>query len=136
LIYCTNKRAVLVPAVERIGGVIIAQPRGKKFVNYMNDRNGVYEVDTVLVDGSVQTTRHQVEACDTLFDPQSRQAFLALPARTPSLRIIGVGITEAGFNINKLVYNLILIKKSLKVDFCLKLQFFLKQNTYNCEKLE
>jgi hypothetical protein len=95
---------VLVPAVEKIGGVIIAQPRGEKFVNHMNERNGVYEVDTVLVDGSVQTTHHQVEACDTLCDPESRQAFLALPARLPSLRIIGVGITEAGFNINKYVF--------------------------------
>jgi short subunit fatty acids transporter len=98
------KRAVLVPAVELLGGVVIAQPRGEKFVAYMNERAGLYEVDTVLADGSVQTSRHQVEACDTLSDSKARSAFLTLPARLSGLRVIGVGITEAGFNIEKLVF--------------------------------
>jgi len=70
-----------VPAVENIGGVsylnfkrlqkkgktylncvkvILAQPRGNKFVQELNKRNGVYEVDTVHPDGRVQTTCHKV----------------------------------------------------------------------------
>lgn len=51
---------MLVPVVEKIGGVIIIQPRGQSFVDYMIQNNGVYELETVLDDGNVHITRHQV----------------------------------------------------------------------------
>ncbi len=89
------------PAVANIGGVAIAQPRGTAFVEAVSQTNGVYEVDTVLASGSVETTRYQVEACGSLSDEADRRAFMGLPARLPKLAIIGLGITEAGFTADK-----------------------------------
>ena len=101
--------------------VIIAQPRGDKFVRELNKTSGVYELDTVLPDGVVQTTKHSV--CYIFDDPifnlklkyrtvifkvvacgslaSDREAFMKLPNYLPALAIIGVGITEAGFNEKK-----------------------------------
>ena len=58
--YFKSKRALLVPIVENLGGVIIFQPRGKSFKEYLFKNNGYFEVDTVLRDGSTEVTKHQV----------------------------------------------------------------------------
>ncbi|CAM9993743.1 unnamed protein product, partial [Phaeothamnion confervicola] len=91
-------RAVLIPAIEAsaMGTTILAQPRGTSFVRSVQATNGSYEVDTVNFDGSVVTTRHSVAAVGTLGTPEGLKAFLALPARLPKLKIVGVGVTEAG----------------------------------------
>lgn len=60
--YFKSKRALLVPIVENLGGVIIFQPRGKSFKEYLFKNNGFFEVDTVLRDGSIEVTKHQVSS--------------------------------------------------------------------------
>ncbi len=95
------------PAVEKLGGVLIAQPRSESLVKSLHANNGVYEVDTVLTDGSVHTTKHKIEACGSLSNIEARKEFMNLPRKLPNLRILGVGITENGFN----------DKKSLKISY-------------------
>ncbi len=94
-------RAVLVPAVENLGGILIAQPRGEHLVKSLHENNGVYEEDTVLTDGSVQTTKHKIEACGGLSNTEARREFMNLPKKLSNLRILAVGITENGFNDKK-----------------------------------
>ncbi|CAN0219424.1 unnamed protein product, partial [Discosporangium mesarthrocarpum] len=102
-------RAVLVPAVHSVGGqTIIAQPRGTSFSNMMRRRlqqkqtsnvkcsGYTYEVDTVGFDGQVATETIPVAGVGSLGSEEGLSAFTALPARLPGLRIIGVGVTEAG----------------------------------------
>lgn len=57
---------------------------------------GSYEVDTVEFDGRVATAEHAVVAAGTLGTAEGRRAFLGLPSALPKLRVIGVGVTEAG----------------------------------------
>ena len=40
-------------------------------------------------------------ACGSLTNNEDREAFLKLPSLLPALAIVGVGITEAGFNEQK-----------------------------------
>ena len=90
-------RAVLVPSLETCGVLsIVAQPRGTSFVEHMAGRGGLYEVDTVLRSGQTRTRSHRIVACGSLADDDGKSRFLALPARCPGLRYIGVGVTEAG----------------------------------------
>eukprot|EP00443_Scrippsiella_acuminata_P000994 CAMPEP_0115296934 /NCGR_PEP_ID=MMETSP0270-20121206/67491_1 /TAXON_ID=71861 /ORGANISM="Scrippsiella trochoidea, Strain CCMP3099" /LENGTH=951 /DNA_ID=CAMNT_0002714581 /DNA_START=86 /DNA_END=2941 /DNA_ORIENTATION=- len=92
-------RAVLVPALVELGGeVVLAQTRGTSFGAYMQGRKDsrTYEVDTVLQDGKVLTSRVPVAACGSLGVPAGRAAFMALPAKLPKLRFVGLGLTEAG----------------------------------------
>ena len=60
MFYISIKRGVFVPVAEQLGGVILFQPRGREFVEYLYKNNGIYEVDTVQRDGSVQLTQHKV----------------------------------------------------------------------------
>lgn len=60
IFYISKKRAVLVPVAEQLGGVILFQPRGTDFVEYLYKNNGIYEVDTIQRDDSVQHTQHKV----------------------------------------------------------------------------
>lgn len=93
-------RAMLVPALHEIGcAVVLVQPRGLSFCNYIERRRWsgagtTYELDTVRRDGSTTTTTHPVAACGSL--ALGRAAFLALPSRLRQLRYIGIGVTEAG----------------------------------------
>jgi len=92
-------RAVLVPALSEIGcEVVLAQTRGKSFPEYMMKRlpDRTYEVDTVLHDGRVLTTRYPVAAVGSLGDAAGRAAFMALPSKLKALRYVGLGLTEAG----------------------------------------
>ena len=92
-------RSVLVPAVRQMGAgaSIIASPRSRTFSEYMAGRpSHTYEVDCVSPDGSVNTTEERIAACGTLGDTAGRAAFMALPAKLPKLRLIGLGVTEAG----------------------------------------
>ena len=95
-------RAVLVPALTDLGcEVVLVQTRGTTFCDYMAERFAArsdrsYEIDTVMADGTVGTTRCAVAACGSLGAPHARAAFLALPSKLSSLRYIGVGLTEAG----------------------------------------
>jgi mannitol-1-phosphate/altronate dehydrogenase len=94
-------RAVLVPALREAGeSVIVAQPRGTSFGEYMAARPppsaNTYEVDCVAVDGSVATTEQTIVAVGSLGSAAGRAAFMALPPALPRLRVIGVGVTEAG----------------------------------------
>jgi len=92
-------RAVLVPALREAGeSVIIAQPRGTSFGEYMAKRApaNTYEVDCVAVDGSIATTEQVIVAVGSLGNDAGKAAFMALPPQLPRLRVIGVGVTEAG----------------------------------------
>ena len=53
-------------------------------------------MDTVEFDGRVVTTEHAVVAAGTVGTAAGRQAFLGLPSALPRLRVVGVGVTEAG----------------------------------------
>lgn len=92
-------RAVLVPALSHVGmRCIIAQPRGTGFQEYLDGRgDGCYEVDTVTRDGSVVTSLYSVISVGSLGTEEGLRAFLSLPRRLQSrLKVIGVGVTEAG----------------------------------------
>jgi len=91
-------RAVLVPALTELGEeVVLAQTRGTSFGSYMAKReNRAYEVDTVEHDGTVVTSSVPVAACGTLGTADGRLAFMSLPGRLPALRLLGLGLTEAG----------------------------------------
>ncbi|KAM3577219.1 hypothetical protein VYU27_000901 [Nannochloropsis oceanica] len=93
-------RAVLVPAVEAAGlKSIVFQTRGNSFPSMMygpRKATGTYEVDTVEFDGRVLTSTHSVVAAGTLGNAEGQAAWLSLPAQLPNLRVIGVGVTEAG----------------------------------------
>ena len=80
---------------------MIAQPRGVSFVERIKKTNGLYEVDTILANGEVLTDQFKIVAAGSLSNHEDKKSFLDLPSYLPSLRIIGIGITEAGFNINK-----------------------------------
>ncbi len=92
---------MLVPAVENIGGVLIAQPRGENLVKMLQESNGIYEVDTVLTDGNVKTTKHKIEACGSLSKSEARKEFMNLPKKLANLKILAIGITENGFDEKK-----------------------------------
>eukprot|EP00937_MAST-01D_sp_MAST-1D-sp2_P000815 g815.t1 len=91
-------RSVLVPAVRQMGcSVIVAQTRSRTFCEYMASRPGnTYEVDCVSPDGSIATSEEPLAACGTLGDTEGRAAFMALPGKLRHLRLVGVGVTEAG----------------------------------------
>lgn len=93
-------RAVLVPAVEAAGlKSIVFQTRGNSFLSMMygpRRSKGSYEVDTVEFDGRTLTTSHPIIAAGTLGTAEGQKAWAALPAQLPHLRVIGVGVTEAG----------------------------------------
>ncbi len=93
-------RAGLVPALQELGcSVVLAQARGDSFGRYMASPPAAecgYEVDTVLADGAVITTRHKIAACGSLGLAEGRRAFFALPGKLRRLRYVGVGLTEAG----------------------------------------
>ena len=93
-------RAVLVPALEAAGmPTIIFQTRGDSFPTMMygpRKAQGSYEVDTVEFDGRVVTGTHKVVAAGTCGNAAGQAAWTALPAQLPALRVVGVGVTEAG----------------------------------------
>lgn len=91
-------RAVLAPALVELGGeVVLAQTRGTGFSGYLSGRpDRTYEVDTVLQDGKVLTSRVPVAAAGSLGSSRGREAFMRLPAKLPLLRFVGLGLTEAG----------------------------------------
>mmetsp|Transcript_47618 Transcript_47618/g.136995 ORF Transcript_47618/g.136995 Transcript_47618/m.136995 type:complete len:518 (-) Transcript_47618:260-1813(-) len=95
-------RAVLVPALTELGEeVVLAQTRGTSFGTYMQRlKSRCYEVDTVQHDGSVVTAAVPVAACGSLGTEEGRAAFMELPGRLPGLRIVGLGLTEAGITHN------------------------------------
>lgn len=92
---------MLVPAVENLGGVLIAQPRGENLVKMLQESNGIYEVDTVLADGNVKTSKHKIEACGSLSNSEARNNFMNLPQKLVNLKILAIGITENGFDEKK-----------------------------------
>ena len=99
-------RAVLVPMLQALGskGIAIAQARGTSFCEYMRDRTA-YEVDTMLTDGRIVTETYSLAAVGTLGLAEGRRAFMQLPSQLPTLKYIGVGLTEAGFLHNATAIN-------------------------------
>ena len=67
-------------------------------LNYMLDQQeDTYEVDTVLHNGSVETTRVPCWGAFSLGTPEGKQAVVEeLLPQMKSLSILGVGVTEAG----------------------------------------
>ncbi|TDH74252.1 hypothetical protein CCR75_001437 [Bremia lactucae] len=92
-------RCVLVPTLRSAGSaVVVAQTRGTSFSSACADADGLYEVDTIQNDGSVQTEVVEVEAVGSLGDAEGRAAFMQLPAKLPKIKFIGFGVTESGIN--------------------------------------
>ncbi len=89
------------PAVEHLGGVLIAQPRGDNLVKSLQANSGVYEVETVSIEGTVTITKHKVEAYGSLSNLVTRKEFMNLPRKLSSFKILAIGITENGFNDKK-----------------------------------
>ena len=75
--------------------VVCLQTRCKP-TNARRSAAGTYEVDTVEFDGRVRTSEHPVVAAGSLGAKAGRGAWLGLPAQLPGLRVVGVGVTEAG----------------------------------------
>jgi len=80
--------------------VVLAQTRGDNFVHACLRSNRKYEVDTVLVDGSIQTDIYEVAGVGTLGNVQQRSIFMKLPQVLKNLTYIGVGVTEAGIDVD------------------------------------
>ncbi|OQR81671.1 hypothetical protein THRCLA_11522 [Thraustotheca clavata] len=92
-------RAVLVPAFRYLNyGVIVAQTRGRDFVDACLGAKGTYEVDTVDINGDITTDIVQLAAVGTLGTSEGRTAFLQLPFKLCNLQYIGVGVTESGIH--------------------------------------
>ena len=94
-------RAVLVPILVE-GGYhpILVQPRGRSFLEFMHESSGhTYPVDTVLPDGSIQTDQVPCFGAFSWGQPSDRVAFNEWMTNQDDwqhLRVIGVGVTEAG----------------------------------------
>ncbi|CAI5708989.1 unnamed protein product [Peronospora destructor] len=90
-------RAVLIPIFQDLDStVIVAQSRGTSFARACTEAKGKYEVDTIDVEGHVNTTAYLLEAVGSLGLTEDRTAFLELPAKLPQLKYVGFGVTEAG----------------------------------------
>lgn len=90
-------RAVLVPAFKALGNdVIIAQTRGRDFVEACIRAGSQYEVDTIDRNGQVSTEVVSVAGVCSLGIASDRTAFMQLPSRLPHLHYIGFGVTESG----------------------------------------
>ncbi|KAL7578573.1 hypothetical protein ACA910_011630 [Epithemia clementina (nom. ined.)] len=87
--------------------VVLIQPRGRNFVDFMRDHpkdgdsnvdKNSYPVDTVLVDGTIQTDWISIAGVFSWGRDDDRQVFYqdCLPYCVNHLQIIGVGVTEAG----------------------------------------
>ena len=76
-------RSVLVPAIVDMNPVLI-QPRGDSFWKYMQEKDGnnLYEVDTVMPDGAVDTT---AIPCYGGFSMGTAEGSQALEARFPEI---------------------------------------------------
>eukprot|EP00977_Amphora_coffeiformis_P021945 scaffold10087_cov166-Amphora_coffeaeformis.AAC.6 len=94
-------RAVLVPILTRNGSrnsSILIQPRGRSFLDSMaKNRHGSYDIDTLLHDGSMETSEIPVAGAFSWGDEASTEAFydMCLP-KLINLQVIGIGVTEAG----------------------------------------
>ena len=82
---------------------VLVQTRGRNFLEYMHQlqaegRENCYPVDTVLRTGEIQTDWIPCWGAFSLGSAADRQAFEAWFAQqdAQNLRVIGVGITEAG----------------------------------------
>ena len=92
-------RSVLVPAlVEAQFKSALIQTRGSNFLEYMTTRtDGTYEVDTVLSSGEIQVSTVSCHAAFTLGTVAGKNVWMEfLKRQTPSIQLIGVGVTEAG----------------------------------------
>ena len=95
-------RSVLVPALEAGGfQTALVQTRGSSFMEYMNERDaqGNYEVDTVLASGGIETSQVSCKAAFSLGTIERKQtAHTFLRESTNTIRLVGVGVTEAGLS--------------------------------------
>lgn len=96
-------RAVLIPILTRNGvqnSVVCVQPRGRSFLDYMARvvTDGSYEIDTVLRDGSLESSLIPVAGVFSWGDQEMTTAFYehGLPKFANNLRVLGIGVTEGG----------------------------------------
>lgn len=96
-------RAVLIPILTRNGtcnSTVCVQPRGRSFFDAMvRQGGGSYEIDTVLRDGSLESSCIPVAGAFSWGDEELSTAFYqqCLP-KLVNIRILGVGVTEAGLS--------------------------------------
>ena len=96
-------RAVLVPLLTRNGScphsTLLVQPRGRSFVDAMSkDGATYYEIDTVLRDGTLESSTYPVAGAFTWHSPATTDAFyrIGLPPCAARIRSLGLGVAEAG----------------------------------------
>ena len=93
-------RAVLVPILTRNGSVnstVLVQPRGRSFLDHFLSQNrSSYEIDTVLRDGSLESSEIPVAGVFSWCDDNTTAAFYECLPHLANLRVLGVGVTEAG----------------------------------------
>jgi len=92
-------RAVLIPALVECGfKPAIFQTRGRSFLEHCRPRHLTYEIDTVEYDGSITTNEVACYGVGSLGSASGKAAVLDLLERMTLIRVIGVGVTEAGIN--------------------------------------
>jgi Mannitol-1-phosphate/altronate dehydrogenases len=95
-------RAVLVPALVAANlKPAIVQTRGTSFMKYCSSRKSgedqwTYEVDTVLHDGEIKTDVIVCYGAGTLGTEEGKKDTLELLDGLKGIKLIGVGVTEAG----------------------------------------
>jgi len=104
-------RSVLVPALletDECNNIVLIQPRGRSFVDYCHSRADEercmsYEVDTVEYNGKITTANiGPIRGVMSLGSNDGREALLKIiQNRAMSIRMIGVGVTEAGLASSK-----------------------------------
>lgn len=90
---------MLVPVLKELQfDITLAQTRGTDFIQNLDDNDGVYEIDTIQFDGSVDTEQVAVDASLSLGNENERAVVMRLPEEFGKVEIIGLGVTEAGLN--------------------------------------
>jgi hypothetical protein len=91
----------LVPALVGAGyHPAMIQPRGRSFVEFMQDKNdgSSYEVDTVEISGAISTTQVPCYGAFSLGRSSDKLAFVECLPTLNRLSILGVGVTEYGLS--------------------------------------
>eukprot|EP00639_Heterosigma_akashiwo_P031428 CAMPEP_0194674562 /NCGR_PEP_ID=MMETSP0295-20121207/7727_1 /TAXON_ID=39354 /ORGANISM="Heterosigma akashiwo, Strain CCMP2393" /LENGTH=177 /DNA_ID=CAMNT_0039558711 /DNA_START=88 /DNA_END=618 /DNA_ORIENTATION=+ len=94
-------RATFVPLVVSKGDVVLLQPRGDAFCQKMDATGGKYDIETVNPDGSVKVDSVQLRGwAGAVSTPGGSGQVAVLDAARAGhfsgLRLLGVGLTEAG----------------------------------------
>jgi len=95
-------RSVLVPALST--PPVLIQPRGSSFLSSPQP----YPVDTVQVDGSVETTFHDCRAVFSWATESHRESLYDWLQATDlsNIQLVGIGVTEAGLQSSEILQHL------------------------------